>query len=661
MVGGMVSGGGSSTSYSYSSSSSSGGAISGGGISGGAISGGVSGGSLGVSSGGLHGSGISVGGGSASGTYAIARKTNISKSSGASAAGNSMMMALSALGGGSSSYAGTHELSENPKSVILRRGREKTDISALNVKLADYIHSNGMYRVRVQELEKVILGFKEKFEAIEPRLRAMYDAEMLQLRGIIDATAKEKAVVELKVETLEGLYKEFRLKYEAELGAHETTKARLPRLEKEVSEKDAQIDYLAKTLSSLEPQVASLKTQISTYQKQAIEAKMAGDASMAGKVELESKVQSATEEIAFLRKTYDEKLRLALDFDFDTGASYSNELAEALKDIRAEYQAQLEAISGAEDDGWVQNQIGSLLATSDKQRGELQMARDELAKAKAAYNSVISSTSKYEGEILALQAQMAQMTADFENERKLHAVAIDDRDKSVAEYKKLCAAYVLELKGLIDVKLSLDEEIGTYRRLLLAGGSEVKITGATTVVGGGSTVVGGGSTVVGGGSTLTQSSTSSQIVSGGSQIVSGSSQVVSGGAASTAMVSQSMAKTTFSAMTKGPVAIVETSPDGRFIKLENKSGAAVNLGGWSLVRSVDMGEELKFSFAAGTSLAAFASLTLWASGVAGAVSDATNIIWSGAKSWGMGFNATNDLRDAAGDVTASLTQKTLLS
>ena len=52
----------------------------------------------------------------------------------------------------------------------------------------------------------------EKFEAIEPRLRAMYDAEMLQLRGIIDATAKEKAVVELKVETLEGLYKEFRLK-----------------------------------------------------------------------------------------------------------------------------------------------------------------------------------------------------------------------------------------------------------------------------------------------------------------------------------------------------------------------------------------------------------------------------------------------------------------
>ena len=43
---------------------------------------------------------------------------------------------------------------------------------------------------------------------------------------------------------------------------------------------------------------------------------------------------------------------MALDFDMDSEASYSNDLAEALKDIRAEYQAQLEAIRGGEDDAW---------------------------------------------------------------------------------------------------------------------------------------------------------------------------------------------------------------------------------------------------------------------------------------------------------------------
>ena len=47
-----------------------------------------------------------------------------------------------------------------------------------------------------------------------------------------------------------------------------------------------------------------------------------------------------------------QKLRMALDFDFDSDAAYNNDLAEALKDIRAEYQAQLEAIRGDSDDSW---------------------------------------------------------------------------------------------------------------------------------------------------------------------------------------------------------------------------------------------------------------------------------------------------------------------
>jgi len=640
------------------------------------------------SGGGIHGGGLGVGvsGVSAvsggSGGYAMARKTNVSRvSANPAAAGSSMMMALSALGGGSASYAGTHELAENPKAVIQRRDREKHDINDLNVKLAEYIESNGWYRIKVKEQEKLILKMKGEFESIEARLRQIYDAEMANLRLTIDATAKEKAVVELKVETLEQLYKDFRIKYEAELSAHESTRARLPKLEKEISEKDAQIDFLAKTLSGLEPQVAALKLQISTYQKEAIEAKMGADGEIGRRVELESKLVTKDEEIAFLKRVYEEKLRMALDFDLDSEASYSNDLAEALKDIRAEYQAQLEAIRGGEDDAWFQQKISVMMATSDKQRGELQMSRDELAKAKAKYQELVTSTSGHSGQLAALRAQIADLTADFENQKKIHAVALADRDAQVAEYKKQIAAYILELKGLMDIKLSLDEEIGTYRRLLLAGGSEIKVGGGggAVVVGGGSsvtssTVVTGGAAVASGGA-ATLSSGGMSVTSGGMSMTSGgmsmTSEMTSSGsvaavAASTvssaaSSVSQSMARTTFNAVTKGVVAIKETAADGRFIKIENKTGAAVDLSGWALERVVDMGNMLKFSFAAGTSVGAFGILTLWASGVTGAVADSANIIWSGASSWGMGFNATNELKDTAGVVQAGLTQKTLLS
>ena len=40
--------------------------------------------------------------------------------------------------------------------------REKHDINDLNVKLAEYIESNGWYRIKVKEQEKLIIKMKGK-------------------------------------------------------------------------------------------------------------------------------------------------------------------------------------------------------------------------------------------------------------------------------------------------------------------------------------------------------------------------------------------------------------------------------------------------------------------------------------------------------------------
>jgi hypothetical protein len=113
-------------------------------------------------------------------------------------------------------------------------------------------------------------------------------------------------------------------------------------------------------------------------------------------------------------------------------------------------------------------------------------------------------------------------------------------------------------------------------------------------------------------------------------------------------------------MSKGRGAIAETAADGRFIVVENKSAAALDLSGWSLERSVDNGALITYAFPAGTSIAAGGSLKIWASGVAGASSAAGNLIWAGGNTWGLGFNAMNQLK-FNGVVEASLEQKTSLA
>ena len=53
-------------------------------------------------------------------------------------------------------------------------------------------------------------------------------------------------------------------------------------------------------------QVSALKAQISTYQKETIDAKMGADAEIVRRVELESKLVTKDDEIAFLKKVYEE-------------------------------------------------------------------------------------------------------------------------------------------------------------------------------------------------------------------------------------------------------------------------------------------------------------------------------------------------------------------
>ena len=58
-----------------------------------------------------------------------------------------------------------------------------------------------------------------------------------------------------------------------------------------------------------------------------------------------------------------------------------------------------------------------------------------------------------------LQAEMAAAAAAA-------ALSIEERDEIIAGLRASLAEYVIELKALTDIKLALDAEITTYRRLL---------------------------------------------------------------------------------------------------------------------------------------------------------------------------------------------------
>jgi len=567
------------------------------------------------------------------------RAINIRKShqsmSGGGGGGMSLKMAVAALGGSGGSISGAvREVAANPTAVIAQREREKRDLQELNDRFASYIERVRFLEADNKRLQSIIDVLKVKFEKLEETLKEMYEAELEQARKTIDETTKAKAEVELKVARLEEELADYKRRYEDEAREHALTKANIPKLEKAISERDAQIDFLTKNVDALERELARLKGEIARLQRDLSDAKTAADAEIVARIELESMVQSKDDEINFLKNMYEEKIRQLMDLNFDSEdyrAMFSNELALALRDIRAEYDAILEAQKGADNDSWYKAKFNEMMMTSQRSGNELAGAKDEVKKARAKYAELQKEIMALRAHNAALEERIAALEAELDEQAKLHRLAIDERDAEIEKLRAQLAAQILELKELMDSKLALDAEIATYRRLLQGEESRLK------------------EHMAGGGGMVVQSSSSSASASAG-----GASQQV------TVTRSEMSAKTTYQRSAKGPISITECSPDGKYIVLENTNKSKdQNLDGWMIKRKVDNTPEMNFNFPKGFVLKSGKAVKVWARASGGVHKPPEEIVWNEAENWGVGSNIVTTLYSDKQEEKATHIQKTI--
>merc|ERR1719229_37536 len=232
------------------------------------------------------------------------------------------------------------------------------------------------------------------------------------------------AGLELKVAELTALYT-------AEYEAHLITKETLPKLEKMVSERDAQIDFLTKNVSSMEIEIARLKAQIASLQQELAASKQAGDAEVVGRVELESLLTTKDDEIAFLTNMYEEKVKALMTIDLGSDAfasAFSNELALALRDIRGEYEAIMEATRTQDTDAWYKAKFNEVMATTQRATSDLTAAKQEVSAARGKYQALMAELIALRAQFAAANERIAALEADMAAAAAAAALSIEERD-----------------------------------------------------------------------------------------------------------------------------------------------------------------------------------------------------------------------------------------